>query len=230
MRVAIATFAAVVLLASASVRADIWNFNIDQSQSSVLVTFTATAPTNQTLIETDVSSLAGTMSADLGSVSSPFGMAQIQNWDSVLADALNFTFNFTGIPTITAVSSANNVRIDLTTFGGAGNVGGGSFDQLGNVLRNQGTFIVNGATFNNDPIDFDTNNAQDFLGYQLSRTGDVITLSGDFDFNYDFTEGTFSGNLRWQGNFVALASVPEPNSFAILSGVALLAAGYRRRR
>jgi hypothetical protein len=227
---AITAFMAGILLATTPVRADIWNFNLDSSQSSVLVTFTALAPTGQQLVETDVSSLAGTMSVDLGSVSNPFGTAQIQAWDSVLAEGLNYTFNFTGLPQITAVSSPNTIQIDLSSFGAAGNVAGGSFDQLGNVLRNQGTFVINGAGFNNTPIDFDTNNDQDFLGYQVSRTGDVVTLIGDFDFNYDFEEGVFSGNLRWQGNFVAFASVPEPSALVILGGMALMVAAHRRRR
>ncbi len=230
MRFLFGTIAVLIALSASTARADIWNLQLDQSQSSVLVSFRATAPTTQTITNTDTSSLAGTMAIDLLSPSAPFGTAQITNFESSLADGLNYTFNFQGIPQITVDSAPGNTEIDLTTFGAPGNVVGGLFTQTDNILRSFGTFVVNGAGFNNEPISFDVNNDQDFNNYTVSRSGDTLTVTGSFDFNFDFTQGVFSGNVRYQGNFVAFGAVPEPHSAIVLGATAMICSCLRRRR
>jgi hypothetical protein len=229
-------FAALLLfvicgLPTAASRADLL-FQVDSTQSSVNVTFFAetAAGGGQSDSGVDSSALSGTLFTSLGSLESPFGTAQIQQLDLLLMDSLSYNI-LPGLGGI-AVNSTSGVDtvIFLSTAGAAGNVAGGTFDQLGNVLTNQGSFTVNGAGFNNAAFPYDTNNDQDFLAYQISRVGDIVTLTGEFDFQWTFDEEGFTGNVRWQGNFVATSVVPEPTSFALLGSLSGLALFGRRRR
>jgi hypothetical protein len=231
MKFLIQTMGFLLALSTSLTQADVIDLQLDQSQSNTLVTFTATAiPTGQTLQSTDTSSLAGPMNISLGTNGPPFGTAQIQMFESNLADGLNFNFNFAGVGLVTIASAPGNTEIDLTSFGGAGSVAGGQFSQLGNVLRNHGRFVVNGGGFTDEPFDFDFDNNQDFVNYTVSRAGDVVTVTGSFDFNWDFSEGVFAGNVRYQGDFVAFGAVPEPHSALVLGVTALLGICVRRRR
>jgi hypothetical protein len=220
-----------IVLGSASVgRADILHFGIDESQSSVTVTIVGNAPTG-TDSDVSVSAMSGELSADIGVFGSPFGTAQVQILNLVLLDEIEFSLSFPVIGGVSIVSDPNNAElISLTSFGPAGNVSGGSFDQLGNVLATQGSFIVNGAGFSDDVIPFDDSQDQDFIGYQLERVGDTVFMSGTFDFTSNFEEGQFNGTLRWQGSFVAFAAVPEPSMFMALTATVLGGIGFRRRR
>lgn len=231
MKFLFASMTWVLALTTSLARADVIDLQIDQTQSSAFVTFTATAtPTGQTLQSTDTSSLAGPMNISLGMNESPFGTAQIQMFESNLADGLNFSFDFTGVGNILIDSAPGNTEIDLTSFGAAGSVAGGQFSQLSNVLRNHGRFVVNGGGFTDEPFDFDFDSNQDFVNYTVSRTGDNITVTGSFDFNWDFAEGVFEGNVRYQGDFVAFGAVPEPHSALVLGVTAMFCSCIRRRR
>lgn len=118
-------------------------FQLDSSQSNVVVTFLANAPTGSDT-QVDTSALTGTMNVTFGSLSNPFGTAQVTAFDSLLSDGLGFNFNFPSIGPITVTAAPNVVDVALISFGSAGNVNGGAFDQLENSLRNSGTFVVNG--------------------------------------------------------------------------------------
>lgn len=215
-------------LPTAASRADL-TFQVDSTQSNVNVTFSASGG-GQSDSGVDSSPLSGTLFTSLGSLESPFGTAQIQQLNLLLTESLSYNV-LPGLGGITVNTTPDvDTVIFLSTAGAAGNVASGAFNQLGNVLTNQGSFTVNGAGFNNDAFPFNTTNNQDFSAYQLSRVGDIVTLTGDFDFNWDFTEGQFSGNVRWQGNFVAVSVVPEPTSFALISSLSGLALFVRRRR
>lgn len=222
---------------STVVRADIVNLQIDSTQSSVTVTFKADAVIGGNVVDTDTevdtSRLSGPASIDVGSTSSPFGSAQLQTFEGTHLDPLAFAFLFPNLGGVAVNVTSNDKRTDLKSFGAAGAVAGGLFTQNGNVLRDYGTFVATGGV--NETFSFDVDNNQNFVNYQVSRTGDTLSVSGTYDFQWSFNEDvggglSFVGNIRSQGNFVAFGAVPEPSTAIVLAAASLLGFSIRRRR
>ena len=180
-------------------------------------------------------SVSGTGMIDVASLSDPFGTAQITALDLTLDDGLSFSLA-AGFVTLT--TAPGDVTISLVTPGPAGAVSGGFFDQLGNLLQFGGNIQVDDP-FNllggSQTIDLATvaPTAVDFLNFQVTRTGNIKTVSGSFSLvdSIEITNGVFipivaNGTFSASGNVPA---IPEPGSLLVL-GLACGMFGLRRQR
>ena len=205
----IATFLAV------NVRADIVDFVMDSSQSYVDLTIVgADAPSTQR------SQTTGFGKIDLSPTTEPFGQAQITELNQTLVDGLGYSVGG-GLATLS--TTGGNVMTNLVTPGAAGTVSAGQFDQLANMMELLGNVdvtdpsnIIGGtqtldlSTIVLDPIDF--------TDVTISRTGNTLTISGDYLINATIDTGTMGVPIVLAGSFLATGAIaiPEPGGLVFL--------------
>ena len=170
----------------------------------------------------ETSSVSGTGSIDVASLTAPFGTAQITALDISLDDALSFSF---AAGLVTVNTQPGDDTISLVTPGAAGVVTNGLFDQLGNQLQLGGTIAVSdplNLLGGSQTLDLSSQapTVTDFLDFEISRTGDIKTVSGTFSVtdSIEVAPGTFIP-LAANGSFLAsgvVTAVPEPGSLAVL--------------
>jgi hypothetical protein len=220
----ICTFLTAALISVATAKADVVNFVLDSTQSSTDVTIAGVGP--------DQSQTSGTGVLNLTPSAPPFGVAQITDLDVVLDDGLFFDLG----NMVTASTTAGNVTVNLITPGAAGTVSSNQFDQTGNLIGLGG--IINvldplGVAGGNQMINLadEAPSLVDFNGVTLSRTGDIVTVSGTYLVNQTVTIGGNDVDVVVAGVFVGsgVVTVPEPSGMVVL----LASLGFtvsRRRR
>jgi len=222
----ICIFYTLSLISVGSANADIVNFVLDATQSHVDVTVAGVGP--------DRSQTSGTGALFLTPSTPPFGVAQITDLDIVLDDALFFSL-FAGL--VTATTTAGDVTVELVTPGAPGTVSSSQFDQTGNSMRLGGSVVIdddNGIVGGDQTLDLSTlaDSVVDFNAVTLSRTGDVVTISGTYDIaqSIDAGNGT-SVPIVIAGVFVAsgVVMVPEPSGMVVLLATFGIVVGRRRR-
>ena len=180
------------------------DLTVNQAQSSVLITV---------LTGDDTSSISGTGSIVLSPASEPFQSAQLTELDLSLADG--FSIGLLG-GLITVSVEPDGATLFVITAGAAGMVDASNqFDQLGNVVGVAGeSEIIDdspGDLFGGDmiidlstvkPIDFDATDIQ------LSVDGQMLTVSLDIVFEFDFLDGL--ATLTVDGTIVLNGTLPDP--------------------
>ena len=188
-------------------RADLVTFEIDEQQSSVLVLVNATNSQGEFGVDFAISRLGGGLSTIFTSSENHY---QITGLNFSLIDDLNLFIDFSEPTNMRSI--ADNIRLDLTSFSVAEDLGDGGFIQFGNTLRKRGEF-----EFSDDSLwVFDTLVSQDFV-YTITREGDLLKFQSDLYIDWDFVHGDIQGNIQYQGSFVGYAqAVPEPSSLTLL--------------
>jgi len=202
-------------------RADLVTFEIDQSQSSLLVIASASNSQGEFDIDFGSTRINGELSTIFDRSKNLY---QINGLNFRLSDGLDLFFNFSQPMTMSSI--ADDIRIDLNSFSAAEGIGEGNSVQFGNQLRNYGQF----AFSDNSLLLFDRIVPQDFV-YNITREGDLLKLRSDLYFEWNFTHGDIQGNIQYQGSFVAYGTaVPEPSSASLLLPFLLGCLGFHRRR
>ncbi len=194
---------------------------LDSNLSSATITIANVSQTSAT---------SGTVLLATTPVSSPFSTAQIQDFDLVLDDGLNFVI-LGGLVTLT--SAGGELSIEMVTPGSAGTVTGGQFDQLGNTVAATGTLALSDP-FNlaggSGPFELGSLGSQmvDFNDITISSVGEIVTIDAQYVFG-----DTISGiDVTVSGRIVASGSVavPEPSTMLIVGACLLTGLARRRRR
>ncbi len=217
-------FLNLILMSIIPARADIVNYNLDPTQSYVDVTVDGVGP--------DRSRTSGTGVLHLSPSIPPFGTAQITEMDVLLEEALLFSFAG-GL--VTATTTAGDLTINLVTPGAAGTVSSNQFNQTGNQMGLGGNVDIsdpNNLSGGDATIDLSALSLSlvDFTNVTLSRTGDVMTISGSYNIDQMVDVGGEATPINIAGVFVAtgIVSVPEPGGMIVLLAMLGIAAGRRR--
>ena len=201
--------------------ADLVNFDIDQEQSSVLVLVDASNNLGDVAFDFGISRLGGSLSTDFTSSENFY---QINGLNFSLIDDLNLLLDFSQPTNMRSI--ADDIRLDLNSFGVAEDLGDGGFIQFGNKLRKSGEFGFS----DNSLLMFDTLVDQDFM-YSVTREGDLLKLRSDLYIEWDFVHGDIQGKIQYQGSFVGYASaVPEPSFITLILPLLMGFYGTHRRR
>jgi len=180
------------------------------------------------------SALSGMGTIDVDSCDAPFGFAQVTALDLTLDDGLAFSF---AAGVVSVNTAPDDVTISLVTPGAAGAVTNGTFSQLGNLMQLGGSISVSDPLNlfgGSQTIDLSTQPAAlvDFVDFQITRTGDIKTVSGSFSFTNTVDANGVPIAVVANGTFSAsgeVAAVPEPNSAMLLGILGGLLVTNRRR-
>ena len=205
-----------VLICGSISSAETVDLTADQSQSSL---------TLEILGQSDTSALSGTGQIDLLPISQPFGTAQIIQMDLTYVDGFQYSF-FGGL--VSATMQPNVGMMTLVTPGPAGTVTNSMFDQLGNEAAVSGTITIvdplnlAGGSRTVDLADMD-NSFFDILGATIEVNGDQLSVSAEFDFEFQLDEnitGTATGMMVADGTLPPPEPVVvAPESFTLVQGV-----------
>ena len=218
----------VSLFSTGDAAAEIVDLVVDSTISNVDLSI------NNSMFEN--SALSGSVVIDVQSSTSPFLQAQITDLSLTIDDALSF--NLLGV-LVTANIAAGEVSIDMISPGSAATVTAGSFTQTGNLLGLDGdvqvTYSTPFATFGgNQTLDLSTLSPEptDFDNVQISRTNDVLTISGSFSISDSFeVNSQLSIPVVANGFFSAsgIVAIPEPTSVVLVVSAFCVTALRRRR-
>jgi len=188
----------------------------------------------------DSSSISGTGIVNSLAHNTPAATAQITDLDLLLDDGLSFTIPLAFGLQLGGTTNPSDISVTLVTPGAAGSVdSAGFFDQLGNVVQfggviditdPSGLFVPGGGT----TVDLSTlaPTTVDFLGFQITQTGSIKTVGGDFSITTDVAVGPITVPVIADGSFSAsgeVPAVPEPSSLLVL-GLACGVVSLRRKR
>ena len=191
-------------------------FNIVQNQSSATVNADLSVSGVGSDSDSETTQLKGTMTAMPTPSEAPFSEIHITDFDVKIAESVELNFRFLlGLAGVDAEADAEALGISMESPGQPSAVAGdGSFSQLQNEVRLQGTINVSGTGLAAGAVPegeqvFDSTGEFIDLNGTLTQSGSTLTIEVPivYDGTFDIEGNTLDLNLT--GNVVATSPVQQ---------------------